>query len=73
MQNGYIERFNRLYWEAILDAYVFMDLEEVRCLTREWIEEYNYRRPHEALNNLTPDAWKKNLEITEIHKSTTVC
>jgi putative transposase len=35
MQNGYIERFNRLYREAILDAYVFMDLEEVRHLTRE--------------------------------------
>jgi putative transposase len=39
MQNGYIERFNRLYREAILDAYVFMDLKEVRYLTREWIEE----------------------------------
>jgi putative transposase len=50
-----------------------MDLEEVRYLTREWIEEYNYRRPHEALNNLTPALWKRNLEITEIHKSTTVC
>ncbi len=37
MQNGYIERFNRLYREAILDACVFMDLEEVRYLTREWI------------------------------------
>jgi len=39
MQNVYKERFNRLYREAILDAYVFMDLEEVRYLTREWIEE----------------------------------
>lgn len=73
MQNGYIERFNRLYREAILDAYVFMDLEEVRYLTREWIEENNYRRPHEALNNLTPDEWKRKLEITEIHNSNTVC
>lgn len=73
MQNGYTERFNRLYREAILDAYVFMDLEGVRCLTREWIEDYNYRRPYEALNNLTPDEWKRNLEITEIHQSTTVC
>ena len=35
IQDGYIERFNRLYREAILDAYVFMDLEEVRYLTRE--------------------------------------
>ena len=34
-QNDYIERFNRLYREAILDAYVFMDLKDVRSLTRE--------------------------------------
>jgi len=27
MQNGYIERFNRLNRETILDAYAFMDLE----------------------------------------------
>jgi len=43
-----------------------VDLEEVRYLTREWIEEYNYRRPYEALNNLTPDEWKRKLEFEEI-------
>ena len=73
MQKGYIERFNRLYREAILDAYVFMDHEEVRYLTGESIEDYNYRRPHGALNNLTPDEWKRKLEITEVHKLNTVC
>jgi len=31
------------------------------------------RRPHEALNNLTPEEWKSKLEITEIHKLNTVC
>lgn len=55
MQNGYIERFNRLYREAVLDAYLFFDLDQVRQLTLEWMEEYNQRRPHEALNNLTPE------------------
>lgn len=59
MQNGYIERFNGSYRKEILDAYLFFDLDEVRTLTEEWIEEYNHRRPHEALNNLTPNEWKQ--------------
>jgi putative transposase len=61
MQNGYIERFNRLYREAVLDAYLFFDLSEVRILTDEWIEEYNNKRPHESLGNMTPFEWKANL------------
>jgi putative transposase len=49
MQNGTIERFSRVYREAIRDAYLFTDIREVRALTEEWIEEYIERRPHEAL------------------------
>jgi putative transposase len=30
MQNGFIERFNRSYREAVLDMYVFQTLNEVR-------------------------------------------
>jgi putative transposase len=61
MQNGYIERFKRLYREAILDAYMFFDLNEVRVLTDEWIEKYNTKRPHESLGNKAPYEWKMNL------------
>ena len=61
MQNGYIERFNRLYREAILDAYLFFVLNEVRVLTDEWIEEYNTKRPLESLGNKTPYEWKMNV------------
>lgn len=65
MQNGYIERFNRLYREAVLDAYLLFDLYQAKQLTAEWIEEYNLRRPHEALNNLIPIEWKNKTQQTE--------
>jgi putative transposase len=57
MQNGFIERFNGSYRRDVLDAYVFFELFEVRKLTEEWIDEYNYRRPHEGLKNVTPKEW----------------
>jgi putative transposase len=62
MQNGYIERFNGTYRKELLDAYVFFELNEVRELTETWIKEYNTQRPHEALNNLTPMEWLKQVK-----------
>ena len=61
MQNGFIERFNGTYRRDVLDAYVFFELYEVRDLTEKWKDEYNNRRPHEALQNMTPNEWKLNL------------
>ena len=61
IQNGYIERFNRVYREAILDAYLFTDIREVRALIKEWMEEYNQRRPHEALQNQSPSERKQQI------------
>jgi putative transposase len=54
MENGFIERFNRSYREAVLDMYLFRTLDEVREQTAAWLKEYNEERPHEALGNLTP-------------------
>jgi len=59
MQNGYIERFNRVNGEAKLDAYLFFDLYQVKQLTEEWMEEYNQLRTHEDLNTLSPEKWTK--------------
>ena len=53
-QNSFIERFNRTYREEVLDMYVFKRLSEVRNITERWINEYNEKRPHESLGNLTP-------------------
>lgn len=47
--------------ESVLDAYMFFDLYQARQLTWEWVKEYNIRRPHESLENLTSYERKMNL------------
>ena len=56
-QNGYVERFNRTYREAVLDAYWFSSLQEVRAITEDWIESYNTIRPHAVLGGLPPQQY----------------
>ena len=53
-QNAYIERFNRTYREAVLDAYIFETISEAQALSENWLEEYNAIRPHAALGNVPP-------------------
>ena len=56
-QNTFIERFNRTYRTEILDFYLFRTLNEARKITESWLNEYNSERPHESLNNLTPEEY----------------
>jgi len=58
-QNAYVERFNRTYRTEVLDFYVFHTLTEVREITEKWMQQYNYERPHEALNNQSPMSYKE--------------
>ena len=62
MQNGYVERFNGSFRTEILDAYTFGSLEEVRDLAHEWMECYNYERPHDAHKGIPPALFREQLE-----------
>lgn len=62
MQNGYVERFNGSFRNEILDAYTFGSLDEVRELAHEWMDCYNYERPHDALNGIPPALFREQLE-----------
>ncbi|WP_415640739.1 IS3 family transposase [Serratia surfactantfaciens] len=68
-QNAFIERFNRTYRTEILDFYLFRTLNEAREITEHWLMEYNSERPHESLNNLTPEEYRLMAEKPEISKS----
>ncbi|ASN83978.1 IS3 family transposase [Pectobacterium versatile] len=68
-QNAFIERFNRTYRTEILDFYLFRTLNEAREITERWLTEYNSERPHESLNNLTPEEYRLMAEKPEISKS----
>ncbi len=68
-QNASIERFNRTYRTEILDFYLFRTLNEVREITERWLAEYNSERPHESLNNLTPEEYRLMAEKPGTSKS----
>ncbi len=71
MQNAYIERFNRLFREDVLDAYLFEDLEQLRKLSEEWREDYNLNHPHSGLNGLSPLNYRNqiNLNLSSLNVS----
>jgi putative transposase len=57
-QNAYIERFNRSYREEVLDMHLFNSVQHVKYLTNNWLQHYNQKRPHEALDFKTPYQFK---------------
>jgi putative transposase len=49
----------------------FMTLAEVRRITQQWLNDYNYERPHESLANLPPITFaNQQKQILKGEKST---
>lgn len=68
-QNAFIERFNRTYRTGILDFYLFRTLNEVWEITEKLLSEYNCERPHESLNDMTPEEYREYHYFVGISKS----
>jgi putative transposase len=50
-----IEAFNGRLREQWLKENWFLSLEDARERVEAWLQEYNKRRPHSALGNLSPE------------------
>ena len=59
-QNAYIERLNGTFRRDVLNAYLFKTIQEVKEISEAWVDDYNYHRPHQSLNNKTPMEYKLN-------------
>ncbi len=59
MQNAYCERFNGTYRHEVLNSYLFTSLNEATLITKVWVDKYNYERPHDSLDGLTPIQYKE--------------
>lgn len=51
---GKIERFWGTLWRECLETAVFLDLEDARKRIGHFIDYYNFQRPHQSLEGLTP-------------------
>ena len=58
-QNAFIERFNGTYRREILNAYLFQSLDEVKAITEQWLNEYNFIRPHAGIGNIPPKEYDR--------------
>ncbi|MGA9650227.1 MAG: transposase, partial [Pedobacter sp.] len=47
-------RLNGSIRRELLNAYIFHSLDDVREKVEEWMVDYNYHRPHQALNFKSP-------------------
>lgn len=58
-QNSRVERFNGSMRREFFHAYLFDTLDEAREAAKEWIDDYNYNRPHKFLDKLGPIEYLK--------------
>lgn len=66
VQNAFIESFNGRLRDECLNEHWFLTLAHAREIIEEWRTDYNLRRPHSALGNLTPLEFRRVLEDTQL-------
>lgn len=63
--NGHNESFNGVFRDGCLNRWLFVSVLEARLVVERWRQEYNQERPHGALGQITPAAYRAGVERQE--------
>ena len=63
IENAYVESFNGKFRDECLNENWFTDIEDARIKIEAWRRDYNEKRPHSSLGNLTPAQFVKNRRL----------
>lgn len=64
--HAHIESFNGRFRQECLNQHWFSSLDDARSKIEAWRKDYNQERPHSALNQMTPAAFRAAWEITAL-------
>jgi transposase InsO family protein len=68
-ENPYIESFIGKFRDECLNMELFRNVREAQAIADAWREEYNERRPHSSLGNLSPKEFVKVLSASAVSPS----
>ena len=71
MENAYVESFNGRFRDECLNENVFSSLTDAREKIQFWKDDYNLKRPHSRLNDMTPNEFY-SVKIAECTNSNMV-
>jgi len=60
--NAYIESFNGRFRQECLNEHWFLSLDDARDKVEAWRRDHNEQRPHNALDNATPEEYAAQTE-----------
>ncbi|WP_447921015.1 integrase core domain-containing protein [Achromobacter aegrifaciens] len=65
-QSAVIKRLSRTYRPEVLNAHLFVNLDQVQAITDRGLVDYNEYRPHESLGGLPPVRFIPRLTLAPI-------
>lgn len=64
--NGYAERFVGTFKHSVVERYRYEKIEEFAEFTNKWLNYYNNRRPHQSLEQKSPNEYAREKRLSVV-------